>query len=280
VTARGDTRPIKWIGRRGYGGRFIMGRKDVLPICIKAGALSDDLPKRDLRISPQHAMYLEGVLIEAKDLVNGVSIVQARHVDQVEYFHIELETHDVIFAEGAPSETFIDDDSRAVFHNAHEFHALYPGAAERPASYCAARCADGYEVETARRRIALRAGLLLRDEPWTGNLRGYVDCVSAQAIEGWAQTADNQELPVCLEIRAGGRLLGQTLANVYREDLAQAGLGSGRHGFKFAPPPGVCFDPRSVEVRRPLDGARLALSSETQRALEPRHCDGAGVAAR
>ena len=73
------------------------------------------------------------VLIEAKDLVNGFSIVQAERVDKVEYFHIELDSHDVIVAEGALSETFIDDDSRGMFHNAaripRALSAAAPGAA-------------------------------------------------------------------------------------------------------------------------------------------------------
>ena len=102
-----------------------MGRKDVLPICIKAGALDDRVPQRDLWLSPHHALYLDGMLIEAKDLVNGVSIVQADRVEKVEYFHIELETHDVIIAEGALAESFIDDDSRGMFSNAHEYRQLY-----------------------------------------------------------------------------------------------------------------------------------------------------------
>ena len=57
MTASGVPRPIKWIGRRSYGGRFVMGRKDILPVCIKAGALDEHVPKRDLWISPHHAMY-------------------------------------------------------------------------------------------------------------------------------------------------------------------------------------------------------------------------------
>jgi probable HAF family extracellular repeat protein len=157
LTGSGMLRPIKWIGRRSYGGRFITGNTNILPICIKAGALDDNVPLRDLWISPHHAMFVDGLLIEARDLVNGTSIVQAERVDKVSYFHIELETHDVIVAEGALSETFLDDDSRGMFQNAPEFHALYPDAAGLPAQYCARRVEDGYELEAVRQRIALRA---------------------------------------------------------------------------------------------------------------------------
>ena len=54
--------------------------------------------------------------------------MQAGRVGKVEDFHVELETHDVIIAEGAPSETFIDNDSRAVFHNAHEYGTQMAGS--------------------------------------------------------------------------------------------------------------------------------------------------------
>jgi hypothetical protein len=77
----------------------------------------------------------------------------------VDYFHIELETHDVIVAEGALSESFVDDDSRAMFHNAPEFAELYPDLLSAPARYCAPRRAFGAEVESARKRIAQRAGV-------------------------------------------------------------------------------------------------------------------------
>ena len=271
TTASGAARPIKWIGRRSYGGRFIMGRRDILPICIKAGALGDNVPKRDLWISPHHAMFLDGMLIEAKDLINGVSIVQMQHVDKVEYFHIELDTHDVIVAEGALSETFVDDDSRAMFHNAHDYDVLYPDAATQPARYCAPRCEDGYAIEAVRRRITLRAGLLRSaDAPLIGPLRGYVDTVAPRGIEGWAQNADNPEAPVCLDIYAGGQWIGQVLANHYRDDLEQAGIGSGCHGFAFTAPAGLELTPKSVDVRRTFDGMQLEHSADGGAAAAPR----------
>ena len=160
ITGRGMTFDITWDSSVASApAAFQTDVEEVLPVCIKAGALGGNAPRRDLWISPHHAMYFDsasagGVLIEAKDLVNGISIVQAEHVDRVEYFHIELETHDVIIAEGALSESFIDDDSRGMFHNALEFHALYPQAARNAAQYCAPRREDGYEVEAVRRRIA------------------------------------------------------------------------------------------------------------------------------
>jgi hypothetical protein len=220
-------------------------------------------------------MYLGGVLIEAKDLINGVSIVQAEHVEEVEYFHIELDTHDVILAEGALSETFVDDDSRAMFHNVLEYAELYPEDIARPARYRAPRLEVGYEVEAIRRKLAARAGLL-SDRQDAGTLRGHIDAVSPRLIEGWAQSVDHPEAPVCLDVYAGGELIGQTLANRYREDLEVAGLGSGRHSFSFAVPDGLLLLPGTVEVRRSLDGAALKFSTDALRERPPSKIPNAG----
>ena len=264
-------RPIRWIGRRGYGGRFVTGPKTT-------SCRSASRPARSTRtcrgatswISPQHAMYLDGVLIEAKDLLNGVSIVQAERIDKIEYFHIELETHDMIIAEGALSESFIDDDSRGIFHNAHEFSRALPG--------CAA--GDGPILRTAaQRRLRGRSrapadrGACRPVRPaHRSPLRGCVEMIAGCRIAGWARIAEHPEAPQCLDIVAGGRLIGQVLANRYRTDLERAGLGSGRHAFVFEPPAGRSFALDDVEIRRSLDGESLKM-------LRPRRLCTPGVTA-
>ena len=154
ITKSGEARPLRWIGRRSYSGRFTRGNRDVLPVRIARGALAENVPSRELWVSPLHAMYIDGVLIPAHALVNGGSITQAVVIELVEYFHLELETHDVILAEGAWSESFIDDDSRGMFHNAAEYCRLYPDEVRGAARFCAPRVEDGTELEIVRRKIA------------------------------------------------------------------------------------------------------------------------------
>jgi hypothetical protein len=127
--------PVKWIGRRRY-------RKDasscwhssVAPIRVARFALDDQYPSRDLYLSPKHCLFVDGVLIPVEHLVNGRSVAPAKMDDSevIEYFHIELETHEVIFAEGAPAETLLVTTGREGFANFVEYERLY-GSEERQA---------------------------------------------------------------------------------------------------------------------------------------------------
>jgi hypothetical protein len=156
LTAAGEAEPIRWIGRRAYKTRFARCNPDVAPIRIAANALADGVPSRDLYVSPLHAMFIDGVLVPATDLVNGATISEQPATRDIEYFHIELAEHAVLLANGAPSESFVDDDSRMIFHNAYDYFALYPDAPPRPAIYCAPRISAGEALDAIRRRITSR----------------------------------------------------------------------------------------------------------------------------
>lgn len=158
VTQDGTPQPILWIGRRSYAGRFLAGRAELYPVRIKAAALAVGVPSRDLLVSQKHAMYLDGLLVSAVDLVNGVTITIDRGFRRVDYLHIELASHAIVWAEDAASETFVDDDSRGVFHNASD----YTGPeADGPALYCAPRVTQGYQLEAIRRALPLPGQLAL-----------------------------------------------------------------------------------------------------------------------
>jgi hypothetical protein len=254
VTHGGGSRPIKWIGRRAYDGRLIAGNRQVLPIVVAAGALADGVPHRDLRLSPHHALFLDGVLIPVEHLINGASIVQPEAVEAIEYFHVELDGHDVIFAEGAAAETFVDCDSRGMFHNAGEFAELYPGEVAPRWQFYAPRLGDEPQVEALWRRLALGAGITVE----AGPLQGHLDEADCRVVRGWARDAGLSDMPVLVEVVIDGVLFGSTLANRYRADLAAAGYGHGRHGFEFVLPTPLTSDrPHMVVARRAADRATL-----------------------
>ena len=128
MTADGRALAVKFIGRQTVVTRFA-DELTARPICIGAGALGHNLPVRDLYTSPGHAMVLDGVLVIAGALVNGTSIRRITRVpERFTYFHVELDEHAVIFAEGAATETYCDNVPREIFDNAAEFRALYPDA--------------------------------------------------------------------------------------------------------------------------------------------------------
>jgi hypothetical protein len=251
ITLDGAAEPVRWIGRRSYAGSFIAGNVAILPVCIKAGALGEGVPLQDLFVSPGHAMFVDGQLVAASRLVNGVSIVQAGAVESVTYYHVELQRHAVLFANGATAESFLDDNCRNQFQNAASFYAAYPEAS--PVLPLAPRLEDGFALQSIQHRVAPRSGILPSVAP-IGTLRGFVDQAVAGHVTGWAQDRDNPEEPVILEICVNGAPVLSLPANAYRADLRQGGLGSGCHAFdvmldgSFAGP---------VTVRRMADGVTL-----------------------
>ena len=85
-----------------------------MPVRVRAEAFGAGCPHADLRLSPDHAVYCDGGLIPIRYLVNGVSVVQ-ENVASVTYWHVELDRHDVVLAEGLPVESFLDTGNRGAF---------------------------------------------------------------------------------------------------------------------------------------------------------------------
>jgi len=157
LTVSGAVRPVKWIGQ--LASRPARHRRpwEVQPVRVKAGAFGHNIPAHDVRLSPGHAVYVDGVLVPVGHLVNGATIVQ-EEVERIRYFHVELETHDVLLAEGLPCESYLDDGNRMSFRNAGAFTELH-GRLD-PKSWddaCAPLVAAGPQLTEIQQRLHARA---------------------------------------------------------------------------------------------------------------------------
>ncbi|MBN8920273.1 MAG: Hint domain-containing protein [Rhizobiales bacterium] len=157
---------IKWIGKRSYATAFLTKDSPVAPVLIRAGALDEGMPRQDLRVSPEHAMLIDGVLVPAIDLVNGTSIVRELDGDSVEYFHIELDSHGVVYANGAPSESYVNHGNRRMFANWLDYVRLYgEDEPQRDESGAFVRCRscvrEGPALDAIRVRLEARSRMLV-----------------------------------------------------------------------------------------------------------------------
>ena len=178
VTASGCVAPIVWVGT----GRVMVARgrrSAATPVIVRRGALADNVPHCDLHVTKGHSLFLDDVLIPVEFLVNHHSIVWDDHAQEVAIYHIELATHDVLLANGAPAESYRDDGNRWLFSNANTGWGLAPLDA------CAPTLTGGPLVDATWRRLLERAlprpGVPLTDDP---DLHLSVD---GQRLEGKAQ---------------------------------------------------------------------------------------------
>ncbi len=120
--------------------------------------MADYVPARRLVVSPDHAFYLDRVLVQAKDLLNGVTIREDMNAKAVQYYHVELAAHDIIFAESAAVESYLDTGHRGVFDNAAAPLLLHPDLMQirRERQGCAPLCRAGEILAAIRTRLAQR----------------------------------------------------------------------------------------------------------------------------
>lgn len=149
LTLSGGVRPIVWIGV-GRAKLNARNRRNLAPVILRRDALAPGMPYRDLVVTRHHAVLVGDVLVPAQHLVNGVSVCWDNRADCIEYYHIELETHDILLAEGAPVESFRDDCSAKLFANA-------ASRAARVVPPCREIVDAGAALAHAWRTVAVRA---------------------------------------------------------------------------------------------------------------------------
>ena len=164
LTASGEARPIKWLGHRAIDCRRHPNPRAAWPIRISAQAFGEGRPARDLYVSPGHSICVDvlgEVLIPASCLVNGATIVQVE-VDEVTYWHVELESHDILFAESLPAETYLDVGNHNFFVECGvtDLDAAPDAPFDPHADTCRPLHETGPIVEAVRHQLRMRAQAL------------------------------------------------------------------------------------------------------------------------
>jgi hypothetical protein len=251
LTASSACRPIVWIGHGKVRTRR-WRRNAATPVIVRRGAFGPNVPNRDLRVTKGHAFLFDGVLIPVEFLVNHRSILWDDHAQDVTLYHVELQTHDVLIANGAPAESYRDDGNRWLFRNANA------GWTQPPKPPCAPVLTGGPIVDAVWHRLLKRAGprpghVLTRDpdlhvladgrridarraEPRRSNNRFFRLPPHARSVRVVSRAASPAELGAARD----PRVLGVALAAVtvqngprYRTiDASDERLRQGFHGYE------------------------------------------------
>jgi hypothetical protein len=147
--------PITWIGHRHVDCPGHLQPRQVWPVRVAAGAFGPGRPHRDLFLSPDHAVYVDGVLIPVKHLINLDTITQVP-MERVTYYHLELAEHDVLLAEGLPAESYLDMRDGSNYAKRAGPVRLFPDFSARmwDAFGCARLVVTGPELAAARALVA------------------------------------------------------------------------------------------------------------------------------
>ena len=159
---------VRWLGGRRIDLTRHPRPETVAPIRIERDAFADNKPHRDLLVSPDHAIFVDGKLICARQLVNGTTIRRATGWTSVDYFHVELDAHAIMLAEGLPAESYLDTGNRGFFANSGMPLVLHPDLTDetdfptREVGSCAPFVSDETNVRPTWQRLADRAAAIGR----------------------------------------------------------------------------------------------------------------------
>jgi hypothetical protein len=157
---------VIWLGHRRIGLASHPRPETVAPIRIQRDAFADGIPHRDLIVSPDHAIYVQGKLICARQLVNRTTIRQEPDWTAVDYYHVELDQHAILLAEWLSAESYINTGNRGFFANSKAPLVLHPDLTDeanhptREAGSCAPFVWDEASVQPVWQYLADRAATI------------------------------------------------------------------------------------------------------------------------
>lgn len=148
-TKDNGAQPIEWIGRECYSGARLFVRPDLRPVRLRSGSMGIGRPDHDLVVSPDHRLLVQGsmarslfntteVLVAARDLVDGRGVVRDLNTPSVDYIHVLMPRHEIIFANGLETESFhpADADLSEVNRTARrDLFELFPCVGRNPFGY-------------------------------------------------------------------------------------------------------------------------------------------------
>ncbi len=158
--------PVKWVGYSCVDVSRHPRPEHVAPIRFRKGAIAENQPVRDLLVSPEHCLIIDGLCVPAKLLVNGGSITSERNHAPFRYYHIELERHGILLAENALAESYLDTGNRYWFDNSDEPRQLHADFTVNATSdrwltdACAPLAQVPLEVEPIWDRLAERSAVI------------------------------------------------------------------------------------------------------------------------
>ncbi|WP_438383292.1 Hint domain-containing protein [Asaia sp. BMEF1] len=155
-------REIVWLGHRSTIVRTWLEDDEAgYPVRVLRGALGDNIPHKDLLVTPEHALYLNNAFIPARMLVNGRSIFYDRTLTHFDYYHIETNEHSILWSDGALSESYLDTGDRKRFAQANSVvHILNAPEQNWESDGAAPLRIERRFVEPLHASLALRAAAL------------------------------------------------------------------------------------------------------------------------
>ena len=224
LTVTGRLAPVRWVGWVSIDLARHPAPQHAAPVRILADAIAPGVPQRDLCVSPDHALWLDGRLVPARLLCNGATIFSEQTRATISYVHVELDRHDILLAEGMAAESYLDTGNRALFAGEAGVRALYPDLAAAAAARRA--YARHGAAPLTRRADALHARLKRRAAALGWQLTTQADLRITTDMPGTAATAFGAD-GLHLFLPPGGREV-RFNSRSFIPDQFDPGAGDGR----------------------------------------------------